>query len=72
LDANNLYGTAMSEPLPIGNFRFLSDQKISDWMRWRCRFTRQSRQSGNRQHHATAHTERRSWYRIGEVVWAVA
>ena len=24
LDANNLYGTAMSEPLPKGNFRFLS------------------------------------------------
>jgi len=24
LDANNLYRTAMSEPLPEGNFRFLS------------------------------------------------
>ena len=29
--ANNLYGTAMSEPLPVGNFRFLSDQEISDF-----------------------------------------
>jgi len=31
LDANNLYGMAMSEPLPVGNFRFLSDQEISDF-----------------------------------------
>ena len=31
LDANNLYGTAMSEPLPVGNFRFLSEQEISDF-----------------------------------------
>ena len=31
LDANNLYGTAMPEPLPIGNFRFLSEQEISDF-----------------------------------------
>ena len=30
LDANNLRGTAMSEPLPVGKFRFLSDQEISD------------------------------------------
>ena len=29
LDANNLYGTAMSEPLPEGNFRFLSQDEIS-------------------------------------------
>jgi len=31
LDANNLYGTAMSEPLPEGNFRFLSQDEISDF-----------------------------------------
>ena len=30
LDANNLYGYAMSQPLPTGNFRFLSDQEIHD------------------------------------------
>jgi len=29
LDANILYGTAMSEPLPEGNFRFLSQDEIS-------------------------------------------
>jgi len=31
LDAINLYGTAMSEPLPKGNFRFLSQDEISDF-----------------------------------------
>jgi len=31
LDANNLCGTAMSEPLPKGNFRFLSQDEISDF-----------------------------------------
>jgi len=30
-DANNLHGTAMSEPLPLGNFRFLSSDEISDF-----------------------------------------
>jgi len=25
LDANNLYGAAVVEPLPVGNFRFLDD-----------------------------------------------
>jgi len=29
LDANILYGTATSEPLPEGNFRFLSQDEIS-------------------------------------------
>jgi len=31
LDANNLYGTAMLEPFPEGNFRFLSQDEISDF-----------------------------------------
>jgi len=31
LDANNLYGTAMSEPLPVGNFPFLSQAEIADF-----------------------------------------
>jgi len=31
LDANNLYRTYMSESLPVGNFRFLSEQEISDF-----------------------------------------
>ena len=29
LDANSLYATAMSEPLPVGNFRFLTDAEIA-------------------------------------------
>ena len=29
LDANNLYGYAQSEPLPVGNFQFLSKEEIS-------------------------------------------
>ncbi len=29
LDANNLYGWAMSQPLPIRNFRFLTEDEIS-------------------------------------------
>ena len=28
LDANNLYGYAMSQPLPTGNFRFLTEDEI--------------------------------------------
>jgi len=31
LDANNLHGTALSEPLLKGNFRFLSQDEISDF-----------------------------------------
>jgi len=27
-DANNLYGYSMSQPLPTGNFRFLTDDEI--------------------------------------------
>ena len=29
LDANNLYGSAQSEPLPVGDFRFLTPEEIS-------------------------------------------
>ena len=31
LDANNLYGWAMMQPLPERNFRFLSENKVSDF-----------------------------------------
>jgi len=31
LDANSLYATAQSEPLPVGNFRFLDDDEIEDF-----------------------------------------
>jgi len=29
LDANNLYGSAQSEPLPVGDFKFLAPTSIS-------------------------------------------
>ena len=28
LDANSLYATAQSEPLPVGNFQFMSDEEV--------------------------------------------
>ena len=31
LDCNNLYGGAMSQPLPVKNFRFLSQEEIADF-----------------------------------------
>ena len=31
LDANNLYEKAMSEPLPVGKFRFLSEDEIAEF-----------------------------------------
>ena len=31
LDAKNLYGTTLSEPLMTGNFRFLCEHEISDF-----------------------------------------
>ena len=31
LDCNNLYGFAMSEPLPTGEFRFLDSDEIEDF-----------------------------------------
>ena len=30
-DANNLYGGAMSAPLPVGNFRFLTERENTDF-----------------------------------------
>ena len=30
LDANNLYGYAMNQPLPTGNFRFLTKDQIDN------------------------------------------
>jgi len=31
LDANNLHGCSMSEPLPVGKFRFLDEQEIESF-----------------------------------------
>ena len=31
LDANNLYGAAQSEPLPIGCFKFLDEDEIENF-----------------------------------------
>jgi len=31
LDYNNLYGGDMSQPLPVGNFRFFFQEKIADF-----------------------------------------
>jgi len=31
LDANSLYATAQCEPLPVGKFRFLSDEKAAEF-----------------------------------------
>jgi len=31
LDCNNLYEEPMSQPLPVGNFRFLSQEEIADF-----------------------------------------
>ena len=31
LDANNLYGCAMSRALPTGNFNWMSEDELADW-----------------------------------------
>ena len=31
LDANNLYGWAMSQPLPVGNFSWMTEEELQNW-----------------------------------------
>jgi len=31
LDANNMYGWVMSQPLPVGNFKWMSEREIKNW-----------------------------------------
>ena len=31
LDANGLYGTAMTNPLPVGDFEWMSKEELEDW-----------------------------------------
>ena len=34
LDANNLYGWAMSQPLPVGNFKWMNEKELENWERF--------------------------------------
>ncbi len=36
LDANNLYGWAMSKPLPVGNFKWMEEQEFAMWRNIAC------------------------------------
>ena len=36
LDANNLYGWAMSQKLPIGNFRWMTSKQLDKWFEYPC------------------------------------
>ena len=36
LDANNLYGWAMSQPLPLGYFKWMSEEELIDWKNHSC------------------------------------
>jgi len=36
LDANNLYGWAMSKPLPTHGFKWMNEEKLEDWRSFSC------------------------------------
>ena len=36
LDANNLYGRAMIEPLPTSDFRWMNEEELEDWRNFPC------------------------------------
>ena len=36
LDANNLYGWAMSKPLPTHGFKWMNEEELEDWRSFSC------------------------------------
>ena len=36
LDANNLYGWAMSKPLPVRNFKWMTEKDLENWKNHPC------------------------------------